>query len=52
MDTETDLVRERPDSDYESEPKPSRHDHDVLAGDLMYESDTELFNKMASLTGG
>ena len=52
MDTETDVVREPPDSDYESDPEPTGRDHQVLAGDVMYESDTELLNKMAPFTSG
>ena len=52
MDTETDVVRERPDSDYESNPESTGREHDVLASDVMYKSDTKLLNKTASLTGG
>jgi len=52
LDTQTDVVGERPDSDYESDPKPTGREHDVLSGDVVYESDTEVLNNTASLSGG
>jgi len=44
-------VGERPDSDHESDPEPTDHEHDVLSGDVVYESDTEVLNNTASLSG-
>jgi len=41
LDTQTDVVGERLDSDYESDPAPTRPNHDVLPCDVVYESDTE-----------
>ena len=51
LSTEADEVRERPDSDYESDPEPTGREHDVLSCDV-YESDTEVLNNTASLSGG
>ena len=45
-------MRELPDSDYKSDPEYTGREHNVLASDVIYESDTELLNKTASLTGG
>ena len=52
VDTETDVVRQCPDPDYKSNPEPTRHEHDILANEVIYESDTEILNKTASLTSG
>jgi len=52
LDMQTDIVGERPDSDYESDPEPTGREHDVLSGDIVYESDTEVLNNTASLSGG
>jgi len=52
LDTQTDVVGERPDSDYESNPEPTGREHDVLSGDVVYESDTEVLNNTASFSGG
>jgi len=43
---------ERPDSDQESDPAPSGREHDLLSGDVVYESDTEVLNNVASFSGG
>jgi len=52
LDTQTDVVGERPDSDSESDPGPTGREHDVLSGDVVYESDTEVLNNTASVSGG
>jgi len=52
LDTQTDVVGERPDSYYESDPEPTGREHDVLSGDVVYESDTEVLNNTASFSGG
>jgi len=41
---------ERLDSDYESDPEPTGHEHDVLSSDVVYESDTEVLNNTASFS--
>jgi len=45
-------VGERPDSDYKSDPKPTGREHDVLSGDVVYKSDTQVVNNTASFSGG
>ena len=35
LDTQTDVVGERPDSDYESDPEPTGREHHVLSGDVV-----------------
>jgi len=52
LDRQTDVVGERLDSDYESDPEPTGREHDVLSGDVVYESDTEVLNNTASFSGG
>jgi len=52
LDTQTDVVGEHPGSDYESDPEPTGRKHDVLSGDVVYESDTEVLNNTASFCGG
>jgi len=52
LDTQTDVMGERPDSDYESDPEPTGREHDVLSGDVVYKSDTEVLNNTASFSGG
>ena len=47
---QTDVVGERRDSDYESDPEPTGHQHDVLSGDVVYESDTEVLNNTAAFS--
>jgi len=51
LDTQTKVVGERPDSDYESDPEPTGREHDILSGDVVYESDTEVRNNTASFFG-
>ena len=43
---------ERPDSDYESDPKPTGREHDVLSRDVVYVSDTEVLNNTPCFSGG
>jgi len=43
---------ERPDSDHESHPEPTGREHEVLSGDVVYESDIEGLNNTASFSGG
>ena len=50
LDTQTDVVGERPDSDYESDPEPTGREHDGLSGDVVYASDTEVLNNTASFS--
>ena len=52
LDTQTDVMGEHPDSDYESDPEPTGPEHDVLSGDVVYKSDTEVLNNTASFSGG
>jgi len=52
LDTQTDVIGELPDSDYESEPEPTGCEHDVLSGDVVYESDTEVVNHTPPFSGG
>jgi len=52
LDTHTDVMGECPDSDYNSDPEPTRREHDVLSGDVVYECDTEVLNNTASCSGG
>jgi len=47
-DMQTDVVGECPDSHYESDPEPTGHEHDVLSGDVVYESDSEVLINTAS----
>jgi len=47
LDTQTDIVGEGPDSDYESDPEPTGREHDVFTGDVVYESDTQVLNYTA-----
>ena len=47
LDTQTNVVGERPDSDQESDPKPTGGQQDLLSGDIVYESDTEVLNNTA-----
>jgi len=49
---QTYVMWERPDSDYESDPEPTGCEHDVLSGDVVYESDTEVLNNTACFSGG
>jgi len=46
------LVRERPDSNDDSNPEHTGREHDVFTGDVVYESDTEVLNNTASFCGG
>jgi len=52
VDTQTDVVGERPDSDYESDPERPGREHDVLSGDAVFKSDTEVLNTTASFQSG
>jgi len=52
LDTQPDVLGERPDSDCESDPEPTGRYHDVLSGDVVYESDTEVLNNISSFSGG
>jgi len=49
---ETDVIGERPDSDYESDPEPAGPEHNLLSGDVVYKSDTEVLNNTASFSSG
>ena len=51
LDTQTDVVGERPDSVYESDADPTGREQDVLSGDVVYECDTEVRNNTASFPG-
>jgi len=52
LDTQTDVVGERPDSDNESDPEPTGREHDVLSGDVVYEYDPAVLNHTAPFSGG
>ena len=52
LHTQTDVVGSHPDSDYESDPVPTGREHDVLSGDVVYASDTEVLNNTASFSDG
>jgi len=51
LDAQTDIVGECPDSDYESNPKPTRRKHNVLSGDIVSKSDTEVLNNTTPFSG-
>jgi len=45
-------VWEGPDSDYESNPGPTGPEDNILSGEVVYESNTEVLNNIASFSGG
>jgi len=46
------VVGEHPDCDSESDSEHTGHEHDVLSGDVVYESDSEVLNNTASCSSG
>ena len=52
LDTQTEVMGERSDSKYESNPEPTGREHDVLSGQVVYESDTEVLTNAASFSCG
>ena len=52
LDTRTDIVVVRLNSDHEFNPEPTGCEHHVLSGDVVYDSDTEVINMTSSVSGG